>query len=96
MDRVNFTQMKDRTKEEYEFLTAHEVEYTKERRIGCCMRWNILMRVCRATRSRGWGILSNLPRALGVTGQTLTGSCRQFCMTLEIFSRPIIMTNMQR
>ena len=30
MDRVNFTQMKDRTKEEYEFLTAHEVEYTKE------------------------------------------------------------------
>jgi predicted HD phosphohydrolase len=29
MDRVNFTQMKDRTKEEYEFLTAHEVEYTK-------------------------------------------------------------------
>jgi hypothetical protein len=75
MDRVNFTQMKDRTKEEYEFL---------------------LMRVCRATRSRGWGILSNLPRALGVTGQTLTGSCRQFCMTLKIFSRPIIMTNMQR
>ena len=29
MDRVNFTQMKDRTKEEYEFLTAYEVEYTK-------------------------------------------------------------------
>ena len=29
MDKVSFTQMKDGTKEEYEFLTAHEVEYTK-------------------------------------------------------------------
>ncbi|MEX0285865.1 MAG: HD domain-containing protein [Paracoccaceae bacterium] len=29
MERVNFTQMKDGTKEEYEFLTAHESEYTK-------------------------------------------------------------------
>jgi len=29
MDRVAFTQMKDGTKEEYEFLTAHEIEYTK-------------------------------------------------------------------
>ena len=29
MDHVNFTQMKDGTKEEYEFLTEHEVEYTK-------------------------------------------------------------------
>lgn len=29
MDKVNFTQMKDGTPEEYEFLTAHETEYTK-------------------------------------------------------------------
>ena len=29
MDRVSFTRMKDGTKEEYEFLTAHEIEYTK-------------------------------------------------------------------
>ena len=29
MDRVSFTQMKDGTKEDYEFLTAHEIEYTK-------------------------------------------------------------------
>ncbi len=29
MDRVNFTQMKDGTKEEYTFLTEHEVAYTK-------------------------------------------------------------------
>ncbi len=29
MDRVSFTQMKDGTKEEYEFLTAHEIDYTK-------------------------------------------------------------------
>ncbi|MEL7099963.1 MAG: HD domain-containing protein [Pseudomonadota bacterium] len=29
MDRVNFTQMKDGTKEEYEFLTAHEIDYTR-------------------------------------------------------------------
>jgi len=29
MDRVTFTQMKDGTKEEYDFLTAHETEYTK-------------------------------------------------------------------
>ena len=29
MDRVNFTQMKDGTREEYEFLTKHEIEYTK-------------------------------------------------------------------
>lgn len=29
MERVAFTQMKDGTKEEYEFLTAHEIEYTK-------------------------------------------------------------------
>jgi hypothetical protein len=29
MERVNFTKMKDGTKEEYEFLTAHEVDYTK-------------------------------------------------------------------
>ena len=29
MDRVAFTQIKDGTKEEYEFLTAHEIEYTK-------------------------------------------------------------------
>jgi len=29
MDRVSFTQMKDGTREEYEFLTAHEIEYTK-------------------------------------------------------------------
>ncbi|MBO6774642.1 MAG: HD domain-containing protein [Marinibacterium sp.] len=28
MDRVAFTQMKDGTKEEYEFLTAHEIEYS--------------------------------------------------------------------
>lgn len=29
MDRVSFTQMKDGTKEDYDFLTEHEVEYTK-------------------------------------------------------------------
>ena len=29
MDKVSFTQMKDGTKEDYEFLTAHEIEYTK-------------------------------------------------------------------
>ncbi len=29
MDQVKFTQMKDGTKEEYDFLTAHEVEHTK-------------------------------------------------------------------
>ena len=29
MKRVNFTQMKDGTKEEYEFLTAHEIDHTK-------------------------------------------------------------------
>ena len=29
MERVSFTQMKDGTKEEYEFLTNHEIEYTK-------------------------------------------------------------------
>ncbi len=29
MDHVNFTRMKDGTREEYEFLTKHEVEYTK-------------------------------------------------------------------
>ncbi len=29
MEKVNFTQMKDGTKEEYEFLTAHEIDHTK-------------------------------------------------------------------
>ncbi|TNF63282.1 MAG: HD domain-containing protein [Rhodobacteraceae bacterium] len=29
MDRVRFTQMKDGTKEEYEFLNAHEIEFTR-------------------------------------------------------------------
>ncbi|SPH22242.1 hypothetical protein ASD8599_02988 [Ascidiaceihabitans donghaensis] len=29
MDRVNFTQMKDGTKAEYDFLTKHETEHTK-------------------------------------------------------------------
>ena len=29
MDRVTFTQMKDGTKEDYEFLTAHEIDHTK-------------------------------------------------------------------
>ncbi len=29
MDHVTFTQMKDGTKEEYDFLNEHEVEYTK-------------------------------------------------------------------
>ncbi|WP_050930557.1 HD domain-containing protein [Aestuariivita boseongensis] len=29
MDKVSFTQMKDGTKEDYEFLNAHEIEYTK-------------------------------------------------------------------
>ncbi|MEM9575876.1 MAG: HD domain-containing protein [Pseudomonadota bacterium] len=29
MDHVSFTQMKDGTKEDYAFLTAHEIEYTK-------------------------------------------------------------------
>ena len=29
MDKVNFTQMKDGTREEYEFLTRHEIEHTK-------------------------------------------------------------------
>lgn len=29
METVSFTQMKDGTQEEYEFLNAHEVEYTK-------------------------------------------------------------------
>ena len=29
MDKVEFTQMKDGTKEEYEFLTRHEVAFTK-------------------------------------------------------------------
>lgn len=29
MDKVGFTQMKDGTREEYEFLTAHEIAYTK-------------------------------------------------------------------
>ena len=29
MEQVSFTAMKDGTKEDYEFLTEHEVEYTK-------------------------------------------------------------------
>ncbi|MEO1066658.1 MAG: peptidase [Pseudomonadota bacterium] len=29
MDQVSFTQMKDGTREDYEFLVAHETEYTK-------------------------------------------------------------------
>jgi len=29
MDHVSFTQMKDGTKEDYDFLTEHEIEYTK-------------------------------------------------------------------
>src|SRR5210317_2408575 len=29
MDQVKFTQMKDGDKEDYDFLTAHEIEYTK-------------------------------------------------------------------
>lgn len=29
MDQVKFTQMKDGDKEDYDFLTAHETEYTK-------------------------------------------------------------------
>ncbi len=29
MDHVKFTQMKDGDKEDYEFLTEHEIEYTK-------------------------------------------------------------------
>ena len=29
MDRVSFTQMKDGTKEDYDFLTEHEIAYTK-------------------------------------------------------------------
>ena len=29
MDKVSFTRMKDGTKEDYEFLTAHEIDYTK-------------------------------------------------------------------
>jgi len=29
MDHVNFTQMKDGTREEYEFLTRHEIDYTR-------------------------------------------------------------------
>ncbi|MEM7319755.1 MAG: HD domain-containing protein, partial [Pseudomonadota bacterium] len=29
MEKVQFTQMKDGTKDEYEFLTAHEIEHTR-------------------------------------------------------------------
>ena len=29
IDKVSFTQMKDGTKEDYEFLTAHEIDHTK-------------------------------------------------------------------
>ena len=29
MDKVRFTQMKDGTKEDYDFLTAHEIDHTK-------------------------------------------------------------------
>ncbi|WP_397543544.1 HD domain-containing protein [Roseovarius salis] len=29
MDKVSFTQMKDGTKEDYEFLTAHEIDHTR-------------------------------------------------------------------
>lgn len=29
MDKVSFTRMKDGTKEDYDFLTAHEIEHTK-------------------------------------------------------------------
>ena len=29
MDQVKFTQMKDGDKEDYEFLTQHEIEHTK-------------------------------------------------------------------
>ncbi|QYX57337.1 HD domain-containing protein [Roseovarius sp. SCSIO 43702] len=29
MDKVSFTRMKDGTKEDYEFLTAHEIDHTK-------------------------------------------------------------------
>lgn len=29
MDKVSFTQMKDGTREEYEFLTAHEIDHTR-------------------------------------------------------------------
>ena len=29
MDKVSFTRMKDGTREEYEFLTAHEIDHTK-------------------------------------------------------------------
>ncbi len=29
MEKVNFTQMKDGTREEYEFLTAHEIDHAK-------------------------------------------------------------------
>ncbi len=29
MDKVSFTQMKDGTREDYEFLTAHEIDHTK-------------------------------------------------------------------
>ncbi|MEZ5779116.1 MAG: peptidase [Paracoccaceae bacterium] len=29
MEKVSFTQMKDGTKEDYEFLTAHEIDHTK-------------------------------------------------------------------
>ena len=30
IEKVNFTQMKDGTREEYEFLAAHEIEYSKD------------------------------------------------------------------
>ena len=29
MDQVKFTQMKDGDKEDYDFLTTHEIEHTK-------------------------------------------------------------------
>ena len=46
MDHVKFTAMKDGDREDYAFLTEHEVEYTKgrseERRVGkeCRSRWS--------------------------------------------------------
>ena len=40
MDHVKFTQMKDRDKDDYDFVTAHETEYNADNRIMPCWPLN--------------------------------------------------------
>ena len=97
MEKVAFTQMKDGTKEEYDFLTEHETDYAKDtaKRLMKAMV-ELDASLSGYSSDAAWAIRCNLPHGLGGTGRILTGSSPHCSMTLATYTPPITMMNTRR